>query len=158
LTKNRVDDLDTFAQELQSEILREAHARYGDLVIDHWMRPRNWGSLDEPDASAQVTGSCGDTMWITLRVHGATIVACRFTTDGCAAAIACGSVATELLLGKSLQAAARTTTTQILEALGGLPDSDRHCARLAAQTVQAAIRDHAARSLRRTSPRRSPGS
>ena len=135
-------DLDTFAEDLQEEILLEATQRYSATVIDHWMHPRNWGSLSNPDGCARVTGPCGDTMEIAFRENNGAVAACRFTTDGCAAAIAAGSVATELVLGKPLDSARVIRKSDVLQAMGGLPSSEQHCALLAANTVREAFRDY----------------
>jgi len=117
---------------------------YSETVIEHAARPRNAEPLASPDGYAVITGPCGDTMQIWLRIRGDVITAATFTTDGCGPSIASGSVATEMVAGKSIAAALRISQQDILETLGGLPDDSRHCALLAANTLKAAIRDYLA--------------
>ena len=140
--RNMVNDLGRFVEHLQQNILREARGRYSETVIDHWIHPRNWGVVSGPDGCARVTGSCGDTMQISFRANNGSVAECRFSTDGCGAAVACGSVVTELIVGRPLNAVRKITKESILRAVGGLPDSDIHCAVLAASSVQEAIRNY----------------
>jgi nitrogen fixation NifU-like protein len=117
---------------------------YSEIVIDHASRPRNAGPLAQSDGYAVITGPCGDTMQILLGVRDNVITAASFTTDGCGPSIACGSIATELAKGKPIADAMRVGQSDILEALGGLPEDSRHCALLVANTLKAAIRDYIA--------------
>jgi len=117
---------------------------YSEAVIDHAARPRNLGPMASPDGYAVITGPCGDTMQIWLRVRNNIITAASFITDGCGPSIASGSIATELAGGKSIADAMRIGQADILKALDDLPDDSRHCALLAANTLKAAIRDYIA--------------
>jgi len=78
-------------------------------------------------------------MSLSLRVKGGRIVDARFMTDGCATTIACGSITTELVLGKNLDDAMNISASEILGALDGLPEASRHCSVLAANTLHEAI-------------------
>jgi nitrogen fixation NifU-like protein len=115
---------------------------YSDTVVDHAQNPRNVGDDPYPDGYAIVTGPCGDTMGIWLKVRGDVIDRITFWTDGCGPSIACGSIATEMTKGKSITAALKITQGEILDRLGGLPEESRHCALLAANTVKEAVRDY----------------
>ena len=130
--------------ELQELVLAEARKLYSAAVIDHAMDPRNVGIMDHADGFAAVTGPCGDTLSIWLKANGGAIIDARFMTDGCGTTIASGSMVTEMARGRSLIEAQRIGQRDVLDALGGLPDESRHCALLAANTLQAAIRDHLA--------------
>jgi nitrogen fixation NifU-like protein len=130
--------------ELQELVLSDARKIYSETVIDHAMNPRNLGEIKEADGFAKVTGSCGDTMEIWIKVNADTIVKTSFMTDGCGTSIASGSMVTEMAKGKSISEAQRTTQDNVLNALGGLPQESEHCALLAANTLKAAIRDYIA--------------
>jgi len=136
--------MSTDFQELQELILADARAVYSEAVIDHAMAPRNMGVMQSADAFAGVTGPCGDTMEIWLKVNNDAIVAVTFMTDGCGSSIASGSMVTETVKGKSINEAQKTTQRDVLDALGGLPEESKHCALLAANTLKAAIRDYIA--------------
>ncbi len=112
-------------------------------MIDNWQNPKNFQKMENPDGCAQAKGSCGDTMEMFLRMKDDLIQQCTFQTDGCGTTIACGSMATELALGRTFtQALASISSSEILKKLGGLPEEDVHCARLAAETLRRALADY----------------
>jgi nitrogen fixation NifU-like protein len=117
---------------------------YSETAVEHSMNPRNVGDMDDADGSAKVTGPCGDTMELWLKLKGDTIVQAKFLTDGCGTSIASGSMVTELAKGKKLSQAQKISQKDVLDALGGLPEESEHCALLAADTLKAAIKDYLA--------------
>ncbi len=127
---------------LEENIIVDMRSTYTETVIDHAMNPRNVGSIQEADGFASVTGSCGDTMEMWLKVKDDRIRKATFWTDGCGTSIAAGSMVTELVKGKAVSAALRITRQEVLDALGGLPEESMHCALLAANTLKQAIRDY----------------
>ncbi|HEY33088.1 MAG TPA: iron-sulfur cluster assembly scaffold protein [Dehalococcoidia bacterium] len=133
--------MSTEFDELQELLSADARKLYSETVIDHAMNPRNAGIIQDADGFASVTGPCGDTMEIWLKVNGDTIINTSFMTDGCGTTIASGSMITEIIKGKSIDEAQRISQQDILDALDGLPQESEHCALLAANTLRAAIRD-----------------
>ena len=131
-------ELDETAEEFQRYMLEN----YSATVIDHAQNPRNTGSIYDADGLAVVTGPCGDTMEIWLKVRDGIINRATFWTDGCGTTIAAGSMITELANGKTVAAAFKITRQQVLSALGGLPEESTHCALLAANTLKEAIKDY----------------
>jgi nitrogen fixation NifU-like protein len=127
--------------ELQARVMAEARRIYSETVIDHALNPRHLGTMQGADGFARVTGPCGDTMEIWLRVRGATITDISFMTDGCGTSLASGSMITELASGAGIGAAMKISQQDVLNALEGLPEASQHCALLAANTLKAAIRD-----------------
>jgi len=117
---------------------------YSDTVINHAMNPRNMGSMAAANGYANVTGPCGDTMDIWLRVKNNTIVEATFMTDGCGPTIATGSMTTELVKGKRVNQALRMGQQDVLAAVGGMPEENKHCALLAINTLKAAVKDYLA--------------
>ena len=114
-------------------------------ALERFQRPRNYGPLDTWDGHARITGPCGDTMEFWLKIADRRIVQASFVTDGCGPSRAAGSMATELATGKLLKEALQIEQKDVLEALGGLPKESEHCALLAVDTLQAAIRDYQGR-------------
>lgn len=114
-------------------------------VLERGDQPRNYGPLTPCDDRARITGPCGDTMEFWLRIDAGRIVQANFTTTGCGSSRAAGSMATELVLGKTTDQAKCLQQQDILQALGGLPKESEHCALLAANTLKAALRDFEAR-------------
>jgi nitrogen fixation NifU-like protein len=135
-------EIDKFAEQLQGEISEEEKATFSEVVIDHSMNPRNLGAIEEPDGYAKITGICGDTMEIYLRIKDGKIVTCNFLTDGCGPSIACGSIVTELASEKSIIEAKGITQETVLKTCNGLPESHSHCALLASYTLNEAIKEY----------------
>jgi nitrogen fixation NifU-like protein len=127
--------------KFQEQIKAEMRKIYSETVVEHNLNPRNLGSFNDADGYAQITGPCGDTMEMWLKVDGNIIFKAGFTTDGCGTTIASGSMVTEMAKGKSLTEALRIGQQDVLDALGGLPEESEHCALLASNTLKAAIRD-----------------
>ncbi len=101
--------------------------------------PENFGSLENPDARGWIRGWCGDSMQIDLRLAGKTIQEARFKTEGCEAAIACGSMITRLARARTLDEAQRITADDVMAALEWLHESHEHCADMAVNTLRQAI-------------------
>jgi nitrogen fixation NifU-like protein len=132
---------DAFEERLKAR-MREV---YSDTTIDHGMDPRNIGEMENADGFAKITGPCGDTMSLWIKVEGDTIVDARFLTDGCGTTRASGSMVTEMAKGKSLLEAEKITQQDVLDCLGGLPEESVHCALLAANTLKESIKNYRAR-------------
>ena len=117
--------------------------RYSDAVLDHYRNPRNVGEIRGTTAVAQAgDAATGDVLRISLRIEGGTIAEAAFKAFGCTAAIAAGSMATTLLVGRSVEEAGRLTNLDVARALGGLPESKIQCSVLAEQAIREALRRH----------------
>ncbi len=132
------DELD----DLEELLMGEARKNYSDKVVDYAMNPRNLGVMENSDVYGCITGPCGDTMEIWLKVDNDIISEVGFMTDGCGTSIASGSMVTELAIGKSLTAALTLNQQDVLDALDGLPKESEHCALLAVNTLKAAVREY----------------
>lgn len=120
---------------------------YNKTVIDHFENPRNTGEIADADGIGSVGNPiCGDIMKLYIKVNDGRLVDVKFKTFGCAAAIATSSIATELVLGKTLEEAARLTQEDITDALGGLPEDKVHCSNLPPSAIRAAIEDYRSRA------------
>ena len=118
---------------------------YTEKVMDHFMHPRNVGEIDNASGVGTVgNAKCGDIMRIFLDIDENQVVRdAKFKTFGCGAAIATSSMATEMIIGKTIQEALEVTNKAVMEALGGLPPVKVHCSLLAEQAVHAALEDYA---------------
>ena len=99
------------------------------------------GKMTDASAVGRITGTCGDSMEIYLRMENDHIQRASFLTNGCGTSVACGSMAVELATGRQMDDALCIGGDTILEAPGGLPEEERHCAYLAAETLLAAIHE-----------------
>ena len=119
-------------------------ALYSDIVMDHFMHPRNVGEISDADGVGQVgNAKCGDIMKMYIKVDNDIITDVKFKTFGCGAAIATSSMATELVKGKTIQEALEVTNKAVMEALDGLPPVKVHCSLLAEEAIHAALWDYA---------------
>ncbi len=113
---------------------------YSEVFKDHIAHPRNAGELTDANAIAEETNPvCGDRLRLSLRIDRGKIEAARFLAYGCAPALACGSMMTEMIEGISVDDANKLTRKQIVDALGGLSPQKQHAAALAIETLRAAI-------------------
>jgi nitrogen fixation NifU-like protein len=116
---------------------------YSDKVMDHFMNPRNVGEIESADGVGQVgNAKCGDIMKIYLKVDEGIIKDVKFKTFGCGAAVATSSMATEMIIGKSIEEAEKITNKAVMEALDGLPPAKVHCSVLAEEAIAEAILDY----------------
>ena len=118
---------------------------YSEKVMDHFQHPRNMGEIENASGVGTVgNAKCGDIMRIYLDIDEDTKVIkdCKFKTFGCGAAVATSSMATELVIGKTIYEAMEVTNKAVMEALDGLPPVKVHCSVLAEQAIKAAISDY----------------
>ena len=130
--------------EYQELVRDEMRKVYSETVIDHTMTPINMGSMEAAGGYASITGPCGDTMEIWLKVRNDIITKVTFMTDGCGTTIAAGSMITKLAKGISVSQALMIGQEDVLFALDGLPAGRKHCALLAENTLKAVIMDYLA--------------
>jgi len=117
---------------------------YNEKVIDHFTNPHNVGELENPDGEGTYGSPvCGDMMKISIRVIDDVITDARFKTFGCGSAIASSSVATDMIIGKTVEDALKITNKDVLDELGGLPAIKVHCSVLADHAIKSAIYDYA---------------
>ena len=133
---------------------------YSAEVIDHFQNPRNAGEFDAPDATARRENPvCGDILELSIKVEttklktkpeniqsendkleSKRIVDIRFRAKGCVPTMACGSAITELIKGKSIEEARKTSREDLIRKIGGLPTASEHASHLALDTLAALLR------------------
>ena len=125
---------------------------YSEKVMDHFTNPRNVGEIENASGVGTVgNAKCGDIMRIYLDIDEegaasakeAIIRDVKFKTFGCGAAVATSSIATEMIMGKTVEDALKLTNKAVQEALDGLPPVKIHCSLLAEEAVHAALWDYA---------------
>ena len=113
---------------------------YTEIVIDHFMNPRNMGELKDPSSVAEAhDDTCGDKLWLYINVEDDVITQAKFKALGCGAFVATSSMVTELIKGKNLEVAKNLTSEEITKALGGLPEGKTHCATLLKEVVHKVV-------------------
>ena len=118
-------------------------ALYSEKDMDHFMNPRNVGSIEDASGVGEVgNAKCGDIMKIYLKIENDIIEDVKFETFGCGSAIASSSMATEMIMGKSIHEALELTNKAVAEALDGLPAHKMHCSVLAEEAIKNALKDY----------------
>jgi nitrogen fixation protein NifU and related proteins len=133
----------------------DINSLYSEKVMDHFKNPRNMGEIKDASGVATVGNpTCGDIMRMFIKVGKRPASAeasarqeeyiedAKFQTLGCGAAIATSSMATEMIIGKSLDEALTLSNKAVAEALGGLPPVKMHCSVLAEEAISKAIENY----------------
>jgi len=79
---------------------------YQEVILDHYRRPRNFGTLAAADRSAQGDNPlCGDRLSVQLKLKDGVIEDIRFRGAGCAISVASASLMTESVKGRTVEEA-----------------------------------------------------
>jgi nitrogen fixation NifU-like protein len=114
---------------------------YSAQLLDHFEHPRNAGEVPDSDVTVQVDNpACGDILKLSLNVVEGRISQVRFLAKGCVPAMACGSALTELVKGKTVEDVSRLRREDVVQAVGGLPETSAHASHLAMDVLAAALK------------------
>ncbi|MBI5571350.1 MAG: iron-sulfur cluster assembly scaffold protein [Desulfomonile tiedjei] len=125
--------------EIEELIISDLLKTFSETVLDHWIHPRNFHPMEDADRSVQLSGMCGDTIGIFIKIEDDRIAAISFVTDGCGTAVACASALTCLAQGLTVADAARLTGDDVVAYLGGLPEEKHETANLVANALKVAL-------------------
>ncbi len=115
---------------------------YSAQVLDHFQNPRNAGELPDADVSVQMENpACGDILKLALKVSDGRVTAARFKAKGCVPAMACASLLTEMLVGRSVAQVRQLRREELVQAIGGLPKESMHASHLAMDALAAALKN-----------------
>jgi nitrogen fixation NifU-like protein len=103
------------------------------------------GRLNDPTASASVTGPCGDTMEFYINIEGDKITEIRFYSEGCGVTQSCGAITAFYADQRTLSEAFFVSPGLILKTLGQVPEDHKHCAILASTAFFRALADYLVR-------------
>jgi nitrogen fixation NifU-like protein len=116
---------------------------YNEVVMDHFMNPRNVGEIKDADGVGEEGNPvCGDMMTFYIKVKDNKLEDVKFKTFGCGAAIAVSSMVSEMAKGMTLEDAMKLTPASVADKLEGLPSNKMHCSNLGAQALHRAIEDY----------------
>jgi len=108
------------------------------FLLTYWLNPH----VEAPDGKARITGSCGDTMEISLKFRDDRVKEAAYWTNGCAYSFNCICAAADLAKGRTPDELLEIEPELVQESIGGLPRDQMHCARLSVETLHAALEDY----------------
>ncbi len=132
-------EFDAMIDKIQGEIFDEAKEALGEKGFDRWRNPKFCGRLDDADGYATLTGDCGDTMEMYIKVEGEAVCQVGYFTDGCSSSSIAGSFAAELATGRGFTEVLDLRGADVLEKIGRFPKDEEHCAHLAGRALQEAL-------------------
>ncbi len=115
---------------------------YSDIAINYYVERKGMGILDSPDQVTELTGPCGDSMKVYLKIEDGTIQDAKIQVLGCPGAISSAMVAMEMAKGKTLDEAKTINEGEIFKVLENIPDQKQHCIQLSVKTLQNAIDEY----------------
>ena len=137
---SQMQEMDENDLENTRELL--SNSGYSDRAIMYFLDKTNMGILPDADQVTELTGQCGDTMRIYLKLEDGRIKDAKIRVLGCPGAIASAMAAMELIRGKTIEEAMAITDRDIFRMLGEIPDQKQHCIRLTNKTIQKAIEEY----------------
>ncbi len=123
------------------DLKRRLRAIYSETTTDHILNPRNTEPITNSDGYAEIQSGDRESLKIWISVRNDIVSDSAFWTNGCAATIACGSMVTELVKGKTVTEGLSIAAADIANALADLPEGNFHCAELAAGALRLALKD-----------------
>ena len=114
--------------------------KYSETMMDHVLSPRNGGVMEHPDMTGHAgTPGRGAFLILFLRVTAGRITAAKYHTVGCGPTIACGSMLSELVMGRTIRDCRELTAEALIQALDGVPPDKLHCPAMAIAALRAAL-------------------
>ena len=131
------DHIDDIVKSLQEAVLAGCSQKLKDELFD----TRNIGRIENPDSHVRITGVCGDTIEMSLSIQDTKIHDIKFTTDGCGFTVACANYVARTAKGKSIKEALFIEPDDVDGYFEGLPEENKHCAKLAVITLRALLEE-----------------
>ena len=114
---------------------------YQEVILDHGKRPRNFGSIENPNAKAEgFNPLCGDRLTLEIRLDHDVVEDVRFKGAGCAISVASASLMTEMIKGKT-----REEAENLFEEFHRMLTTESAAAGLGKLTVLCGVREFPAR-------------
>jgi nitrogen fixation NifU-like protein len=120
-----------------------------DKLLEHFLRPRNVGSIEKADGFASVENPINKYRTdIYIKIKNDIVEDIKFKTIGCTATIASASALTEIVKGKELKDLIIDSKTfdnlykLIIGELGNVPEKNWHCPPTAILGFIKAIKDY----------------
>ena len=119
-----------------------AASGYSEKAIRYFIEKPYMGTIPDADHVIEMTGTCGDTMSISMKVKSGVIVDAKYQVLGCPGAIAAAMAAVELIKGKTIEEARKLNDGDVFRLLEEIPEKKHHCIQLAVKTLQKGLNEY----------------
>jgi len=118
---------------------------YSEKAIRYFMEKPSMGTIPDADHVSEMTGSCGDTMSVCIKVDKGVIRDVKYQVLGCPGAVASAMAVAELVKGKTIDEASKLNDGDVFRVLENIPAQKHHCIQLAVKTLRKALVEYSAR-------------
>jgi nitrogen fixation NifU-like protein len=125
-----------------------ANSGYSNRAINYYLEKPYIGDINNADWSSEMTGTCGDTMKVFLKMNQDKIEDVRYQVMGCAGAVAAAMASVDLVRGKSLAQARRLGDNDVFNLLEEIPEKKHHCIQLAVKALHKTIDEYTERLIK----------
>jgi nitrogen fixation NifU-like protein len=115
---------------------------YSKTAIDYYIQKPHMGRISDPDLTSEMTGTCGDTMGIYIKMNNGVVGDAKYQVMGCAGAISAAMAVVDLIKGKDLDNARSIDDGTVFKVLKEIPVKKHHCIQLAVKTLHKALDAH----------------
>jgi len=116
---------------------------YSKELMRRFRHPKNYGEIKNYSGLGKIGNpTCGDELWLYIKVKDNKIKNIKFKIFGCPVAIAVSDMVCDLAKGKTIEKAKKITNKLIAKKLGKLPKIKYHCSLLGEEALLAAIKDY----------------
>ncbi len=115
---------------------------YSQTAIDYYINKPHMGQVDDADIASEMTGTCGDTMGITIKLSGDRVSEAKYQVMGCAGAVSAAMAVVDLITGKDLAYARSIDDGTVFNVLEEIPVKKHHCIQLAVKTLHKALDEY----------------
>ena len=119
-----------------------AASGYSQTAIDYYITKPHMGQIADPDITSEMTGTCGDTMGIYIKMENGIVKDAKYQVMGCAGAISAAMAVVDLIKGKDLEYARSIDDGTVFKVLQEIPVKKHHCIQLAVKTLHKALDAH----------------
>ena len=112
---------------------------YSKTAIDYYIKKPHMGVIPDADISSEMTGTCGDTMGIYIKMKNGVVGEAKYQVMGCAGAISAAMAVVDLIKGKDLSFARSIDDGAVFRVLEEIPVKKHHCIQLAVKTLHKAL-------------------
>ena len=118
---------------------------YSETAIRYYIDKPHMGQIPDPDITAEMTGTCGDTMGISIKMNNGVVGDAKYQVMGCAGAVSAAMAVVDLIKGRDLEYARTIDDGTVFKVLEEIPVKKHHCIQLAVKTLHKALDKHPVR-------------